>query len=356
VSETLVVRSHKGPYTVFFDDQPQARLNVPVLPRVHFIIDAKVAGLYAGDLHQVLASPSVLLIEATEANKTLDKFTGYVDHLISRGVRRGQALVAIGGGIMQDIVCFMAATLLRGMPWHFYPTTLLAQADSCIGSKSSINVGKTKNILGTFTPPEKIHITTSVLATLEEPEFRSGLGEMLKVHAIDGPASFDRIAADYPRLFTDQELLRRYIYGSLAIKKAIIEADEFDQGVRNVMNYGHSFGHALESATDFFIPHGIAVTMGMDMANYTAWRLGLTAEGHYRRMHPVLLTNFAAFAHTEIPLEAFFDAIARDKKNTEAQLRLILPDAQGRITVGLYNNDTTFKKICADYFRTEVHP
>jgi 3-dehydroquinate synthase len=354
VSETLVVRSHKGPYTVFFADQPQAQLNVPVLPQVHFIIDAKVAGLYAGDLHQVLGSPSVLLIEATEANKTLDKFTGYVDHLISRGVRRGHALVAIGGGIMQDIVCFLSATLLRGVPWYFYPTTLLAQADSCIGSKSSINVGKTKNILGTFTPPEKIYITTSVLATLEDREFRSGLGEMLKVHAIDGPAAFDRIAADYPRLFTDQELLRRYICASLAIKKAIIEEDEFDQGVRNIMNYGHSFGHALESATDFFIPHGIAVTIGMDMANYTSMRLGLMDPSHYQRMHPPLKANYAGFLPREIPLEIFFPALLKDKKHTDVQLRLVLPDAQSRINVGLYSFDDALRHIWTDYLTKEL--
>jgi 3-dehydroquinate synthase len=356
VSETLVVQSHQGPYTAFFDDQALTRLNAAVPSRVHFIIDAKVAGLYAGDLHQVLASPSVLLIEATEANKTLDKFTGYVDHLISRGVRRGQTLVAIGGGIMQDIVCFLAATLLRGMPWSFYPTTLLAQADSCIGSKSSINVGKTKNILGTFTPPEKIYITTSVLATLEEREFRSGLGEMLKVHAIDGPASFDRIAADYPRLFTDQALLRRYIYGSLAIKKAIIEADEFDRGVRNIMNYGHSFGHALESATDFFIPHGIAVTIGMDMANYTSMRLGLMDASHYQRMHPPLKANYSGFPPPEIPLEFFFSALLKDKKHTDVQLRLVLPDAQSRITVGLYSFDAALRHIWTDYLTKELYP
>jgi 3-dehydroquinate synthase len=240
------------------------------------------------------------------------------------------------------------------MPWYFYPTTLLAQADSCIGSKSSINVGKTKNILGTFTPPEKIYITTSVLATLEEREFRSGLGEMLKVHAIDGPASFDRIAADYPRLFTDQELLRRYIWGSLAIKKAIIEEDEFDLGLRNIMNYGHSFGHALESATDFFIPHGIAVTVGMDMANYTSMRLGLMDASHYHRMHPPFKANYAGFLPPEIPLEFFVSALLKDKKHTDVQLRLVLPDAQSRIIAGLYSFDAALRHIWTDYLTKEL--
>lgn len=353
MSEQLVVQSHRGPYTAVFDEEALGRLNAQVPAQAHFIIDAKVAGLYRQELTNVLAAPSVLEIVAEEANKTLDKFTGYVERLVARGVRRGHVLVAIGGGIMQDIVCFLAATLLRGLTWHFYPTTLLAQADSCIGSKSSINVGKIKNVLGTFTPPEMIYITTRVLATLEEREIYSGLGEMLKVHAIAGPAKFDQLAADYSRIFTDSALMKRYISQSLEIKQAIIELDEFDRGPRNIMNYGHSFGHALESATNFGIPHGIAVSLGMDMANYLAMRLGLMEESHYWRMHPTLAANFAGYRDTEIPLDDFWAAISKDKKNTDAALRLILPDAQARMTIGSYPNDADFRKICTEYLRTQ---
>src|SRR5204862_184742 len=102
-------------------------------------------------------------------------------------------LLAVGGGITQDITCFLAATLLRGIDWHFYPTTLLAQADSCIGSKSSINVGAAKNILGTFPPPKQVTISTCFLDTLDPGDVRSGVGEMLKVHAIEGPGAFAKI-------------------------------------------------------------------------------------------------------------------------------------------------------------------
>jgi len=353
VSEQLVIQSYKGPYTVTFDDDAFAHLNANVSPQAHFIVDANVADLYANELSNVLASPSVLQIEALEANKSLDKFTGYVEHLVSRGIRRGHTLIAIGGGIMQDITCFLGATMFRGLDWRFYPTTLLAQADSCIGSKSSINVGKLKNMLGTFTPPAQITISTRVLGSLDEREIRSGLGEMLKVHVIDGPQSFDQIAADYPRLLADPVVMRRYIHLSLNIKKRIIEKDEFDRGIRNVMNYGHSFGHAIESATDFAIPHGIAVTIGMDMANYTAMRFGLMDKRHYERMHPTLAANYAGFKHVEIPLGAFLEAIAKDKKNTNTQLRLILPDAAARVSRGLYANDATFRTICADYLAGE---
>jgi 3-dehydroquinate synthase len=354
VFEPLIIESHRGKYTVRFGEKPFAPLQRSPLAGAHFIIDAKVASLYPRELEPALSSGAALLIEATETNKSLHRFPEYVEHLVSHDVRKTHRLVAIGGGIIQDITCFLAATLLRGIPWHFYPTTLLAQADSCIGSKSSINVGDVKNILGTFTPPVEIYVSTEVLETLEGEEVRSGIGEMLKVHAIKNPAAFDGIAADYDRLYSDNRLLEGYIYHSLEIKKGFIEIDEFDQGPRNVMNYGHTFGHAIESATGFEIPHGIAVTMGMDMANYLSLRLGLTTASHYQRMHGVLKTNFMAHGRASIPLEPFLGALRRDKKHTDDELRVILPDSEGRITIRLLAGDQGFQDLCADYLSKEL--
>ncbi|MCZ6759787.1 MAG: 3-dehydroquinate synthase [Gemmatimonadetes bacterium] len=351
--ESLTIQSHRGPYTVIFEEDAFRSLDATVPSHAHFIVDERVAGLYAKELARVLAAPSVLSIEATEANKSLDKFTGYVDHLVCNHVRRRDTLIAVGGGIIQDITCFLAATVLRGLNWHFYPTTLLAQADSCIGSKSSINVGNTKNVLGTFTPPERIVISSGVLDTLDKRDLRSGIGEMLKVHAIEGPEYFDQIAADYHSLLSDRTMMVHYIHRSLEIKKAIIEQDEFDRGLRNIMNYGHSFGHAIESATDFTVPHGIAVTIGMDMANYTAVRLGLLDRGHYDRMHPTLMMNFAGFERLEVPLTSFFAALSKDKKNIDTRLGLILPDASARLTLGSYRNDAALRAIFVEYLSTE---
>lgn len=347
--EPIVVQSHRGPYEARFDDDALLSLNSNVPASAHFIVDARMAELYRDALSAVLATPSVLLIEATEQNKSLEKFPAYVDHLVSRSFRRTHSLVAIGGGIIQDITCFLAATLLRGVDWHFYPTTLLAQADSCIGSKSSINCGQAKNILGTFTPPKSVVVSTRVLKTLDQRDVRSGVGEMLKVHAIDGPESFDRIARDYRRLFEDDAVMMRYIRDSLEIKRRIIEIDEFDRGLRNIMNYGHTFGHAVEAATDFAIPHGIAVTIGMDMANFVAAGLGRTTRDVYERMQPTLRANYAGFEHTHIPFDAFLGAIAKDKKNTDTQLSLVLPDHKGKIGCALQNSDESFRELCREY-------
>lgn len=344
----LRVRSHRGPYAVRFLEDALGELRAPA-ERAHYLIDARVARLYRKRLAGLLEAPSVLRIEATERAKSLERFPGYVRRLVAKGVRRKDVLVAVGGGIIQDIACFLAATLLRGLDWEFYPTTLLAQADSCIGSKSSINSGGAKNILGTFTPPRRVVIGAGFLSTLDERDLRSGVGEMLKVHAIEGPSSFDRIAADYPRLFSDRSVMLDYVRRSLEIKRRVVEADEFDRGPRQVMNYGHSFGHAVEAATRFAVPHGVAVTIGMDLANFAALRLGRARADVYRRMRPVLAENYRGFERTSVPLEPFLAAIGKDKKNTRARLGLILPGAGGRVAKVEVPKDDAFRSLCADY-------
>ncbi len=206
-----------------------------------------------------------------------------------------------------------------------------------------------KNLMGTFYPPSQIVVRTRVLQTLDPRDLRSGVGEMLKVHAIDGPASFDRIAVDYPRIFSDASVMAHYVRRSLEIKKRYVEEDEFDQGARNVMNYGHSFGHAIESATDFAVPHGIAVTIGVDMANFVAARLGLMNAQHFDRMHPTLAENYAGFDRVQVPLESFFGALSKDKKNVGDSLGLVLPNSEARVGVGTHDNTEQFRAICREY-------
>lgn len=345
----IEIISHKGTYTAYFDDKAFGGLDADVPVNAHFIVDSTIANLYRDQLQNVLSSPSVLLVDALETNKSLDRMPDYVRHLVSNGVRRDHTLIAIGGGILQDITCFLSATLLRGIDWKFYPTTLLAQADSCIGSKSSINAGDAKNIMGTFTPPKEVHISTRLLQTLDEADVRSGVGEMLKVHAIEGPDAFARIAEDYDRLFSDSSVMMTYIRRSLEIKKPYIEADEFDRGPRNIFNYGHSFGHAIEAATNFGIPHGIGVTIGMDMANYVAAESGVGSVDTFASRHDCLKRNYRAFEDYPVPIDPFLQALGKDKKNVGADLVLILPDADGKIQKTRRSNDETFRALCTTF-------
>jgi len=352
VFDSLIIQSHKGPYEVTFSGHISFADLDSTLADCHFIIDRKVADIYAKELATILNSPSVLLLDAIEENKCLSQFPNYVEHLVKHKLRKKQRLVAIGGGIIQDTTCFLAATMLRGVDWWFYPTTLLSQADSCIGSKSSVNCRSAKNILGTFTPPSKIFIQAQFLQSLSKKDLCSGVGEMLKIHAIEAPESFDRIAKDYSQIFSDSATMLDYIKHSLKIKQALIEQDEFDQGVRNILNYGHTFGHAIESATNYEIPHGLAVTLGMDMANFVAHRLGFVDDSSYKRMHPVLKKNFEEFVNTEIPMEAFSAAISKDKKNVGMnKIGLILPDINARPARFFHEKNTEFDNACLAYLR-----
>jgi len=345
----LSIASHRGPYTVRFDDEPLQPLAAVTAPR-HYLIDSRVADLYREPFERLAGGSSVLRIAANEHAKTLSSLTPYIEHLVAHGIRRDHLLVAIGGGVIQDITCFLASTMFRGMEWCFYPTTLLAQADSCIGSKSSINTGAVKNLVGTFYPPRQVVISAGVLETLDPADVRSGVGEMIKVHVIEGPQSFDTLAGCYERLFSDRGTMQHFIKRSLAIKQPYIEKDEFDRGPRNIFNYGHSFGHALESATDYAIPHGIGVTIGMDMANFVSWQLGQLQGDDFSRMHRVIRRNYAGFEDVPVPQQAFLTAISRDKKNADANLTLILPGADCRVAPQQVQNDARFAELCRRYF------
>jgi len=349
VSDQITIQSHKGEYSASFVRGGMDLLNKNPIEDAIYIVDQNIAQLYGGRLKNILNS-RVLTIEASEENKSLSCFPDYIEALVKLNVRRGQVLVAIGGGIIQDITCFLATTMMRGLPWVFYPTTLLAQSDSCIGSKSSINSGDIKNILGTFSPPKNIVVDVDFLQTLKKKEIYSGIGEMIKVHAIDSPESFNKIADSYEEIVVNFDIMEGFIYNSLLMKKKLIEIDEFDMGPRNVMNYGHSFGHAIETATNYKIPHGIAVTIGMDIANYYAAKVGVSTQEHFKRMHPVMDKNCVSYRHIQIDTELLVSALKKDKKNSATQLRLILPNQNGKISIGLYDNNKILVDTINEYF------
>ncbi len=295
---------------------------------LHVLLDARVQELHESALEAILgcaASVSEpIVITASEDAKTYAALEAYAGALLARGVRRGDLLLAIGGGVLQDITCFLASVLFRGMRWGFLPTTLLSQADSCIGSKSSINLGATKNQLGTFWAPAFVEIWSGFLGSLPERELRSGVGEIYKIHIIAGPehfAAFDRIYRGSPQGWQG---LGPLVRAALELKKPYVETDELDRGPRAVLNYGHTFGHALEAASGFALPHGIAVAMGMDMANVVARDMGRIDSAQYASMAGALRALVLPEHHVPIDFAAFCAAFGRDKKHVARGMRLVL--------------------------------
>ena len=300
-----------------------------------YLVDREIDRIYQKEIDPVVPKASRLVIEATEEQKSYERLAPLFLELLSKGLKRDGTLIVVGGGVVQDIGCFIATVLFRGVRWEFIPTTLLAQSDSCIGSKSSINIGDYKNQIGTFYPPHRVMVASDVLGSLPWDEIRSGLGEVIKLQLIAGQAGFDELMDDLKNLNPNGglEIIPKWVDRSIVVKKPYIERDEFDRGIRNILNYGHTFGHAYESATKYAIPHGIAVLLGMLTATYLSARLGLIAESHFLDLKLRLTPWFHPFETTllKVRREDIFKAIRHDKKNTGDSINCILTSGPGRM-------------------------
>ena len=330
----LTIKSRTGDYTVeTFDALPTVLSALSRRDQAHYLVDQALTRHYAADLAAIAGQ--TILVEATEEQKSYERLTPIFLELLQRGLKRDGLLVVIGGGVLQDIGCFIASVLFRGLAWELAPTTLLAQADSCIGSKSSLNIGPYKNQIGTFYPPRRVLLTSAVLDTLPWDEIRSGLGEVIKLQLLKGQADFDELMIDLAGLgpASQPALLSKWTMRSLAVKQPYIEADEYDRGIRNLLNYGHTFGHAYESATHFGIPHGIAVTLGVLTATHLSVRLGLAPRAHYEDLKQRLAPWHQPFGASlrGVELAAVFQAIRHDKKNTGDAVNCILTAGPGRM-------------------------
>lgn len=299
--------------------------------RLFYFVDGNVYRLYEERLKRFIRDDFCLVIEALETNKEYVNIAQYYRALIENRFTRNDILVTIGGGILQDISGFIASTLYRGVKWIFFPTTLLAQADSCIGSKTSINFGDNKNLIGSFYPPDIIYIDVGFCRTLTDEYFNSGVGEIIKFHLMSDDDGYARLK-EY-LLSSDlrsSPLLKEIVLSTLAIKKSYFEGDEFDTGRRNLLNYGHCFGHALESASNFGVCHGEAVLVGMGFADLLSLKRGIMTQEKYEEFGQILQRHYPRFDLAAIPVEELVKYLKRDKKRVGKDLTMILSKDIGK--------------------------
>ncbi len=342
-------------YEVHFIDNFGKSISEEILDGDFIIVDNKIKQLYKAQLTPILQKCKHIGIDATEPQKSYEGIIPVIRHLIENGFRKNHRLVAVGGGITQDITAFISSIMYRGVKWIFYPTTLLAQGDSCIGSKTSINFEAYKNQVGGFYPPNKILVFPGFIDTLSEAEMKSGMGEMLHYFIVSGRDDFEMYKLLYKEAFTNKETLSKIIARSLEIKKGYIEVDEFDKNVRQVFNYGHSFGHAIESLTEYRVPHGVAVSFGMDMANFVSVKLGLIPEKIREEIREITEFIWSGYFINEIDINKFLKALSKDKKNVGAQLGLILNKGYGQIFKNIMDADEAFKGWITEYFENELN-
>jgi 3-dehydroquinate synthase len=354
----MIIQSKSHPYSVeIFGDLSSALDAVSHPGRSHWLVDQVLLKHYEAVFHGRLPETRTVLIEATEETKSYDAIGPVFLDLLGKGLKRDGNLIVVGGGVLQDIGCFVATVLARGIRWELVPTTLLAQADSCIGSKSSINIGVFKNQIGTFYSPHRVLLSPSVLESLPWDEIRSGIGEIIKFQLLTGEAEFRELIKDLAQFASHPKVVANWIQRSLEIKKAYIEEDEFDFGRRNQLNYGHSFGHAYESATHYAIPHGIAVVLGMLTATYVSVQMGMVGRGHFDDLRGQLMPWCKPYGDhlATADLEEVLAALRRDKKNTAAGVNCILTRGFGRMEKCRVDMDRVIAPSLRNFITNELH-
>lgn len=307
---------------------------VMALDKAFYVVDRMVFDLYP-ELFAPLSKERTFLLNAREEEKTIDTALAICERMTGLNAKRNVRLVSFGGGITQDVTGFAANVLYRGVRWTFVPTTLLAACDSCIGGKTSLNYKGFKNLLGTFYPPAEILICPQFFNTLTQDDFLSGLGEVVKFNFLMGEAGVESIEQNLGALLNrDPAVVNRFVENSLLYKKGYIEEDEFDNGVRVFLNFAHTFGHAIETASEYAIPHGTAVAMGMIAANRVSVLRGLLSEASAQRMERTLrrIIPQSAFSHM-LDADRLTAAIRNDKKQIGAGITAILMDENAKLAL-----------------------
>ena len=334
--ENFFIKSRAHDYEVRFEDSFANSVKGAADSQRNFLLaDKKVYSLYPNAFKGLFDSQDTYLVEALESNKSYEALVPLFEWLLRQNFRKDCKLVVVGGGVTQDMGAFVANLLLRGVRWSLVPTTLLAQGDSCIGSKSSINFGSFKNQLGYFYPPHSVHLCYEVLGSLSEDDWNSGLGEIVKLAIIAGESSFRRAMDVFSDAQARKPVVMELIRDTLLIKKDFIERDELDVGPRRLLNFGHTFGHAYESATNYQIPHGVAVAIGMCNAAFVSQKLGMLPEQKFELIWSTLepLTKKFHSKLFAIDMKTIASAIQRDKKNTSNKINCILLSGLGNLEI-----------------------
>jgi 3-dehydroquinate synthase len=295
-----------------------------------------------------LFGPKTVQIQFAETDKTLESVAQILNILYSRNIKRDSIVTFIGGGVLQDLATLATSIYMRGIRWTYVPTTLQSMLDSCIGGKSSINLGPAKNLIGNFYPPHEIHIWPGFLQTLDNQHIICGLIEGLKISAASDDVRLNHFFQLTNNLasirFTSQEF-EEIVFHTLSIKKHFVENDEFDLGMRKLLNFGHTFGHAIESAADYLIPHGIAVGVGIlaayNLARFERFFADGTSEVELATLRLLLNINDDTQLHIRnLDLDQVLTCLGNDKKAHVNSYTFILPNTDGSLQIQKFDVST----------------
>ena len=305
--------------------------------RVAIITDSNVVGLYEAVVKESLETHgfevSTFVVPAGEASKSLEQATILYDELAEHGFTRSDGIVALGGGVIGDLAGFVASTYMRGIHFLQIPTTLLAQVDSSIGGKTAVNTKNAKNLVGTFSQPDGVLIDPVVLDTLDDRRLREGIAEIVKSAAIADKqlwALLDTLTDE----FELRERAEEFILPSLEVKRKVVEEDEFDNGSRLTLNFGHTIGHGIEKTAGYgVVSHGEGVAVGMVMISNHAEKIGQMPVGTTNQLINMLNKFHLPTKLDTLDTGAIYQAITHDKKARGKQLKIILLEAIGQAKI-----------------------
>lgn len=361
--ESLTVSLGERSYPIFVGDvgfSDPAKLAEGLEPylkgnQVAIITNETIAPLYLQQVQSALGNRQVDVFQMPdgESYKSLDTYTQVMDFLLEKKHNRSTCLIALGGGVVGDLCGFVAATFQRGVDFIQIPTTLLSQVDSSVGGKTAVNHPAGKNMIGAFYQPLAVFADISVLETLPGREYAAGLAEVVKYGIIYDADFFAWLEANAPALVQREKYaLTHIITRSCEVKAAVVSEDEREGGRRAILNYGHTFGHAIEKLLGYGrLLHGEAVSIGMVMAARLSVEFSGLALADSQRIEKLLqqLNLPVTLKGLELNAEAMIDAMGMDKKVVDGELRFVVADQMGSVRVASHVSVSALEKTLAEF-------
>lgn len=338
--EKLFVDLGENSYDILFSDSfsglPRAMADINAPKKLLIVTDTNVEKLYADEVKRLLTEngydAEIYAFEAGEENKNMNSILGICNACIEHKMDRKSMIAALGGGVVGDMAGFAAAIYMRGIDFIQIPTTLLSQSDSSVGGKTGIDFASGKNILGAFHQPKLVYINVETLKTLPKEQFVSGMGEVIKHGIIRDKEFFEYLKSNSGKIKSlDSETLIKMDKINCSIKADVVMQDEKENGLRAILNFGHTIGHAVESAYDFKRTHGECVGTGMTAAGYIAYKRGLIPKNTLSEIEK-MLEIYGFKTRVKLPDKAeIFEIMQKDKKKIEGKLKFVLPVKIGEV-------------------------
>jgi 3-dehydroquinate synthase len=317
--EELKIQTKTSVSRILLDEKLSNLKNyLPVDKKVIVVTDSNILKHYS----EQLKGFNIIEIGLGETNKTLATIDYIMGRLVDFEADRSSFIVGIGGGIVCDVTGFAASIYMRGLRFGFVSTTLLSQVDASVGGKNGVNYQGFKNMVGVFNQPEFVICDLEMFKTLDRKEFIGGFAEIIKHGAIKDKALFEFIEANYEKALNyDKEVLHRLVRDSIIIKSKVVEEDEREKGERRKLNFGHTFGHAIEKLTS--VKHGEAIGIGMNLAAQASVQLGLLQNSNAERLNK-LICNMQLPVNSQVAKSELFNAMKKDKKREGGSVHLVL--------------------------------